>query len=100
MKVSFKVSVLSCFVNLNFIYLKVSIRTPAKKHKYVMLDYSSFKSENDNNISRKPKEKQKRVQKIIDRDDGNSNDEVVIVNEVEGKFPGQVKIFDKKAYIQ
>ena len=64
-----------------------------------MLDYSSFKSENDNNISQKPKEKRKRVQ-IIDRDDGNSNDEVVIVNEVEGKFPGQVKIFDKKAYTQ
>ena len=76
------------------------IRTPSKKRKYVILDDSSSESEDDNNTSPKPKEKRKRVQKIIDSDNGNSEDEVVIVNEVEGRFSGKVKIFDKKAFTQ
>ena len=75
------------------------IRAPSKKRKYVILDDSSSESEDDN-TSPKPKEKRKRVQKIIDSDNGNSEDEVVIVNEVEGRFSGKVKIFDKKAFTQ
>ena len=85
---------------MNFIHLEVPIRAPSKKRKYVILDDSASESEDDNNISPKPKEKRKRVQKISDSNDDNSEDEVVIVNEVEGRFSGKVKMFDKKAFTQ